>query len=67
MKVNDNFVVTHTVSFQGGIIPSGAIIKIRRIKKDTAYVSIKPYILNKKRITKNTEIAKSFIFENSTK
>lgn len=66
MKVNDNFVVTHTVFFQGGIIPSGAIIKIRRIKKDTVCVSIKPYILNKKRTTKNTEITKSFILENST-
>lgn len=67
MKINDSFVVTHKISFQGGIIPAGAIIKIRRVKQETAYVSIKPYILNKKRTIKNTEIAKSFILQNSTK
>lgn len=67
MNINDSFMVTHNVSFQGGTIPFGAIIKIRRLKKETAYVSIKPYILNKKRITKNIEVEQLFILENSTK
>lgn len=67
MHINDSFVVTQNIHFQGGVIPPGAIIEIKEIKEYTAYVSVKPYILNKKRLTKNIEIDKKIILEYSTK
>lgn len=67
MDINDSFIVTNTMSFDGGIIPLGAIIKVQSIKDSTASVSIKPYLINELRTTKNTNMLVSFILENTTK
>lgn len=67
MNINDNFIVMNTLSFEGGVIPPGAIIIITDINGEIATVSIKPYITHDNRIIKNTEMSLSFINKNSTK